>query len=217
MMPPAVTHSPSRLPAQLRERAVDRRPQRLAHLLERVRGDEQADRLLLDREQLGLVELLAGDRRVGRRRERGRAAPPPSSPIARSKIEPWPICASSWAFCPAPCACSSTLSMPLRESRSSRTRRTSRAPRSRACSPRAGRRARRSPRCDWNGPPSSRAALIASTAGVADALHGVEAEADVALDDDELVVGEVDVRRQDLDAHLLRLARRRTAPCPSCP
>src|SRR6185503_14341632 len=41
--------------------------------------------------------------------------------------------------------------------------------------------------------------------GVADALHGVEAEADVALDDDELVVGEVDVRRQDLDAHVLGL------------
>ena len=41
---------------------------------------------------------------------------------------------------------------------------------------------------------------------VADALDGVEAEADVALDDDELVVGEVDVGRQDLDAHLLRRA-----------
>ena len=49
---------------ELGERAVDLRAQRLAHLLERVRGDEQADRLLLDGQQLGLVELLGRDRRV---------------------------------------------------------------------------------------------------------------------------------------------------------
>ena len=40
---------------------------------------------------------------------------------------------------------------------------------------------------------------------VADALHRIEAEADVAVDDDELVVGQVDVGRQDLDAHALGL------------
>ena len=53
-----------------------------------------------------------------------------------------------------------------------------------------------------------RAALLAGAlhrldGGVADALHGVEPEADVALHDHELVVGEVHVRRQDLDPHLL--------------
>src|SRR6185437_6914582 len=37
--------------------------------LERVRRDEQPDRLLLDRQQLGLVELLARDRRMHRPRE----------------------------------------------------------------------------------------------------------------------------------------------------
>ena len=46
------------------------------------------------------------------------AAAPPSrrrpSPPSMSKIEPWPICASSWAFWPAAWACSSTASMPLR-------------------------------------------------------------------------------------------------------
>ena len=48
---------------------------------------------------------------------------PPATPSSRveggsaetkSKIEPWPIAASCWAFCPAPWACSSMISMPLR-------------------------------------------------------------------------------------------------------
>src|SRR6185503_2818158 len=52
--------------------AVALQRQRLPHLLERVRGDEQADRLLLDGQQLGLLELLGGDRRVLRLGERGR-------------------------------------------------------------------------------------------------------------------------------------------------
>jgi len=40
-------------------------------------------------------------------------APPPSS-SPKSKIEPWPIWASSWAFWPADCAAGNTSSMPLR-------------------------------------------------------------------------------------------------------
>ena len=44
---------------QRRERGVDGGAQRLAHLLERVRGDEEPDGLLLDGQQLGLLELLA--------------------------------------------------------------------------------------------------------------------------------------------------------------
>ena len=85
MMPPTVTQSPSRCSASSRERAVDRRAQRLAHLLERVRGDEQADRLLLDREQLGLVELLGRDRRVAGAANAAAAAPPPSPPHRRGR------------------------------------------------------------------------------------------------------------------------------------
>src|SRR3954466_1556320 len=46
------------------QRRVDGRPQRLAHLLERMRGDEEPDGLLLDGQQLGLLELLGWDRRV---------------------------------------------------------------------------------------------------------------------------------------------------------
>src|SRR5206468_2457523 len=60
--------------AQRRERRVDRRAQRLAHLLERVRGDEEADGLLLDGQQLGLLELTGRDRWVLRRGERARGA-----------------------------------------------------------------------------------------------------------------------------------------------
>ena len=41
-------------------RAVGLDPQRLAHALERVLGDEEADRLLLDRQQLRALELLVG-------------------------------------------------------------------------------------------------------------------------------------------------------------
>ena len=64
-----------------RERAVDARAQRLAQRLERVRGDEQADRFLLDRQQLGLVELLRRDRRVHRTRK----AVPRTGPLPRRR------------------------------------------------------------------------------------------------------------------------------------
>ena len=86
-----------------------------ADLLERVRGDEQADRLLLGRQQLGALELLGRGSGRGWAR-RTRAAPLPAAGVAgsRSKIEPWPMSASCWAFWPAAWACSSTASMPLR-------------------------------------------------------------------------------------------------------
>ncbi len=38
----------------------------------------------------------------------------PSRSRPRSKIDPWPMSASCWAFWPAAWACSSTISMPLR-------------------------------------------------------------------------------------------------------
>ena len=70
---------------QRRERAVHPRAHRLAQRFERVGGDEQPDRFLLGREQLGLVELLRGDRRMHRlgqpeTRERARGAVGARSP-----------------------------------------------------------------------------------------------------------------------------------------
>ena len=69
---------------QLGQRAVDRRAQRGADLLERVGGDEQPDRLLLGRQQLGAVELDRRDRRVARGRERrSRRSAATSPPVGR--------------------------------------------------------------------------------------------------------------------------------------
>ena len=48
----------------------------------------------------------------------------------------------------------------------------------------------------------------------ADVLDRVEAEADVALHDLEVVARLVHVRGQHLDPHVLALRRRRTGPCP---
>ena len=87
------------------------REQRGADVLQRMSGDEQPERLLLRRQQLGAVELDRRDRGVARACYATAAAVSPSS---RSKIDPWPISASCCAFCPAPWACSSTASIPLR-------------------------------------------------------------------------------------------------------
>ena len=82
----------------------------------------------------------------------------------RSKIEPWPIWASSWALEPAPCAASSTSSMPLREAPVEPN-----APHLISASiaflltVRQSTRSQKS-HSEVNGPPSSRARLIASTA-----------------------------------------------------
>ena len=53
--------------------------------LQRMRGDEQPDRLLLGREQLGAIELRGGDRRVARRRRRPRCRPPAAAAVDRSR------------------------------------------------------------------------------------------------------------------------------------
>ena len=203
MMPPTVTQSPSLRCGELGERAVDACAQRLAHLLERVRGDEQADRLLLDGEQLALVELLGRDRRVrragtpwpaARRRRRGRpcrrSSPGRSArPAATSGRRPAPARAPSsmpLRVAPvepnAPHLISASIAFLLTGAASTRSQKS---------------------HSESNGPSFSRARLDRLDGREADALHGVEPEADVALDDDELVVGQVDVRRQDLDAHLL--------------
>ena len=74
IIPPTFTHSPSRRSGTSAHvaSAFTRSASRTA--LERVLGDEDADRLLLHREQLALVELLDRDRRVRRAGERRRAA-----------------------------------------------------------------------------------------------------------------------------------------------
>ena len=131
----------------------------------------------------------AGRRRIrrGRRSSPGRSA----RPAAR--------------FWPADCACSSTASMPLRVAPVEPN-----APHLISASiaflltVRLSTRSQKS-QIEANGPPSSRARLDRLDGREADALHGVEAEADLAVDDHELVVGLVDVRRQDLDPHLLGL------------
>ena len=74
MMPPTVTQSLSLRSVSSPSWQSVRAPQRGAQRLQGMRGDEQADRLLLDREQLRLLELLAGDRWVGGPREGRRRA-----------------------------------------------------------------------------------------------------------------------------------------------
>ena len=149
------------------ERAVDARAQRLAQRLQRVRGDEQADRLLLDGEQLGLVELLAGIggcRAAATPAAGGRSGAARRRLVLRSKIEPWPISASCWAFWPAACACSSTSSIPCGVAPVEPN-----APHLISASiaflltVRLSTRSQKS-HSEVNSPPSSRARLIASTA-----------------------------------------------------
>ena len=127
--------------------------------------------------------------------------PPPAAASPKSKIEPWPSCASSWAFCPADCAAGSASSIPLRvapvESSAPHLTRHSIA---RLLTARESTRSQKS-QIEAIGA-SSRARRIASTARVADVLHRVEAEADRLLGDDEAVVGGVDVGRQHVDPHL---------------
>ena len=86
MIPPTVTHSPSRRSASCASGQSTLSSHRLAHGLERVRGDEQADRLLLDREQLGLLELLAGIGGWLGRGERA-AAPLPAPVVGAAEVE----------------------------------------------------------------------------------------------------------------------------------
>src|SRR5205807_3955381 len=61
-------------PGELAQRAVDARVQGGAHLLERMRRDEQADRFLLGRKQLAALELARRDRRMARATERSQLA-----------------------------------------------------------------------------------------------------------------------------------------------
>ena len=153
---------------QLRERGVDRGTQRLAHLLERVGGDEEADRLLLDGRaarpartpRSGSAGRTArtsrpgagGRRRRDRPRRRGRRCCPGRSGrrAAASARRPGPARARS--------------SMPLRDAPVEPN-----APHFTSASiaflltARGSTRAQKS-HSDVNGPPLSRAALMASTA-----------------------------------------------------
>ena len=82
----------------------------------------------------------------------------------RSKIEPWPISASCWVFWPAACAESSTSSMPRRVAPvEPKAPHLISASIERLLTVRQSTRSQKS-HSDVNGPPSSRARLIASTA-----------------------------------------------------
>ena len=127
MMPPAVTQSPSLRSARSASGQSTCSAQRLAHLLERVRGDEEADRLLLDGQQLGLVELLGRDRRVLRRGERRRRAAlgAPASARRGRRSSPGRSAASCWVFWPGALGLlEHARACPCATRRWSRTRRT---------------------------------------------------------------------------------------------
>ena len=63
-MPPTVTTSPSLRYCELGERQIDLAPQLVAHLGERMARQVQAERLLLEREQLAALELGLEQRRM---------------------------------------------------------------------------------------------------------------------------------------------------------
>ena len=156
-------------------------------------GDVEAERLLLHAQQLGLLEL-------GRRRSADGASRLGASVSPKSKIEPWPASRSACCFWPYASACSSTREHPL---------------------PRAGQRAALDERLEralvddrrvdaLGEVPDrlERAALLAraddrAARELADALHGVEAEADLAADDGEVDLRLVHVGRQHLDPELV--------------
>ena len=128
-----------------------------------------------------------------------RPAAPLSSP--KSKIEPWPICASSCAFWPADWAAGSVSSIPLRvapvESRAPHLIRHSIA---RLLTARESTRSQKS-QIEAIAP-SSRARRIASTAEWPTFLTASRPKRIAVLVDDEAVVGGVDVGRQHVDPHL---------------
>ena len=148
---------------------------------------------------------LAGHRRVLRCPERRcRPASRPPRPPPRSKIEPWPRRASSWAFWPArlglrraprasPCGGS-----PVESSAPHLIRHSI----ARLLTARESTRSQKS-QIDSNGPPPSRAAMIASTAAWPTFLTASRPKRIDLPRDDEAVVGGVDVGRQHLDPHLL--------------
>ena len=96
---------------ELAERRVGLAAQLVAHARERMLGDVEAERLLLEPQQLRLLELAGGDRRMVRAR-------PPSrlrvAEAARRRSTPGPSSRSAASFCPCASACSSTPSIPIR-------------------------------------------------------------------------------------------------------
>ncbi len=197
-MPPTVTISPSRRRSRSVERAVGLPPQLALDALERMLRDVEAERLLLEAQQLALVELARRDRRVvplGRAHRR--------SSKRRRRSTPGPRC-RSWANrWPSPSALSSTASMPdpAGAGRVERSALDERLERALVHGLRVGALGELPDRLE-------RAALAARPddrlgRSLSDVLDGVQAEADLAFDDREVGLRRVDVRRQHLDAHLV--------------
>ena len=185
-------------PLDLGERAVDLPPQGVLRTLERVLGDVEAERFLLDSQPLVLLATprarWAGGACGGRRL----FAPPP-----RSKIELWPASRSACWRPPAPSACSRTSSMPLRvapvESSAPHLTSDSSARLFTTC---GSTRSQKS-QIDSNGPPSSRAATIARTAVSPTFLTAFSPKRIFPSTTAKSAAEHVHVGRQHLDPHLL--------------
>ena len=183
---------------ELAERRVGLAAELLAHARQRMLGDVQAEHLLLEPQQLAALELLGRDTADGASRASrmlGRR-PPPS---ARSKIEPWPARRSACCLAPHCSAWSSTSSMPRREP--GRAPHLTSASTTRRFETDGSMRSAKS-QIDSNGPVLARGDDRAA-GRLADALHGVQAEADLAADDGEVDLRLVHVGRQHLDAELV--------------
>ena len=192
-MPPTVTNSPSRRRSiSVSAQSVLRR-ELGAHALERMLGDVEAERLLLEPQQLALVELGRGERRM---LHLDRLV---ASPKAPSKIEAWPASRSAEMRWPWPSAASSAVEHP-------EPRGTGRVERS-ALHERLERALVQHLRVDALGElpdrlerPSVRAhADDRLGRRLADVLHRVQPEVDDAADDREVLLRGVHVRRQHVD------------------
>ena len=209
--PPTVTQAPSGLLRELGERAVDRaRAARRAR--RRADGSRGRCRASPSPSAAARRARTRPPGSAGSARRGPRAAARPAS--SRSKIDPWPESASSCAFC----ARRLRLAEHVQHALARRAGRVERAALDQALDRLLVDGARVDPRAEVPDR-GERPAVLARLEDlldrrVADVLDRVEAEADVALDDDEVVAGRVHVRRQHARSPSPRSARRRTAPCP---
>ena len=153
-MPPIVTTSPSRRRSSSRDRRVRLAAQLVADRRERMLGDVEAEHLLLEAQQLVLLELV-------RRRPADGASASPPRPGRGRRSSPGRRAGRPAASAPTTTACSSTSSMPLREPGSA-PHLTS-ASSTRLFETVGSTRSAKS-QIDSNGPPSSRAEMIARAA-----------------------------------------------------
>ena len=190
---------------ELGQRRVGLAPQLGADRLERVLGDVEAERLLLQAQKLVLLELLRADRRVlglllglARRASSGRSAGR-SAPAARARARARAPRASR-----AACAPLESSAPHLTSDSSARLFTTCGSTRSVKS------------QSDANAPPSVARVHDRPRRGVADVLDRVQPEADLALDDREVVLRTRSRRAAAPRCPSRGRRRRRTARGPSC-